>query len=114
VTRQHDDIPEALESNEDAMAYYGVIKPFFEQHPVKKDECERLCADTALAVQNILQRYWKVLFWEDEDAQNKAIDAIDDFLYDEIRGKNGVDLSLGQMDELIERTMQVARNRRVS
>lgn len=114
VTRQHDDIPEALESNEDAMAYYGVIKPFFEQHPLKQDECERLSADTALAVHAILQRYWKVLFWEDEDAQNKAIGAIDDYLYDEIRGKNGVDLSLEQMDELIERTMQVARSRRVS
>jgi len=114
VTRQHDDIPEALAGNEDAMAYYGVIKPFFEQHPLKQDECERLCAETALAVQDILQRYWKVLFWEDEDAQNKAVDAIDDYLYDEIRGKKGVDLSLEQMDELIERTMQVARNRRVS
>ena len=55
-----------------------------------------------------------MLFWEDADAQNKAVDAIDDYLYDEIRGKNGVDLSLEQMDELIERTMQVARNRRVS
>ncbi len=114
VTRQHDDIPEALESNEDAMAYYGVIKPFLEQHPLKQDECERLCTDTALAVHDILQRYWKVLFWEDEDAQNKTVDAIDDYLYDEIRDKNGVDLSLEQMDELIERTMQVARSRRVS
>jgi type I restriction enzyme R subunit len=114
VTRQHDDIPEALESNEDAMAYYGVIKPFFEQLPLKQDERERLCADTALAVHAILQRYWKVLFWEDEDAQNKAVDAIDDYLYDEIKGKKGVDLSLEQMDELIERTMQVALSRRVS
>ena len=61
-----------------------------------------------------MQRFWKVLFWEDEDAQNKAVDAIDDYLFDEIKDKKGVDLSLEQMDELIERTMQVARNRRVS
>jgi len=114
VTRQHDDMPEMLAGNEDAMAYFGVIKSYLEKHPLKQGGGEGLCATTALAIQDILQRHWKVLFWEDEDAQNKAIDAIDDYLYDEIKGKRGVDLSLEQMDKLIEHTMQVARHRRVS
>ena len=91
-----------------------MIKSYLEKHPLKQGGGEGLCATTALAIQDILQRHWKVLFWEDEDAQNKAIDAIDDYLYDEIKGKRGVDLSLEQMDELIEHTMQVARHRRVS
>lgn len=111
VTRQHDDIPGKLSGNEDAMAYYGVLKSYFEQHYLGKEECEELSADTALAIQDILNRYWKVQFWDDEDAQKQVINEIDDYLYDEVRGKRGVEISLDQMDELIEKAMQVARFR---
>lgn len=113
VTRQHDDIPEKLSGNEDAMAFFGVLKPFFEQHHLGKEECEGLTADTALAIQDILNRYWKVHFWDDEDAQKQVINEIDDYLYDEVRGNMGVEISLDQMDELIEKAMQVARFRSV-
>lgn len=114
VNRQHDDMPEKLSGNEDAMAYFGVLRPYFEQHSLDEGENEALCADTALAIQAILQRHWKVHFWDDDDAQKRAINDIDDYLYDEIRGNRGVALSLEEMDKLIERTMQVARHRRVS
>jgi type I restriction enzyme, R subunit len=108
VTRQHDDSPEKLSGNEDAMAYYGVLKPFFAEHP---EMCDALAADTALAVQSILERHWKVQFWDDEDARNQAVNDIDDYLFDEVKGKMGAELSLEQMDALIERTMQVAKSR---
>jgi type I restriction enzyme R subunit len=111
VTRHHDDIPAKLSGNEDAMAYYGVLKPFFEKHPLEPAQCEEIAADAGLAIQEILKRHWKVQFWDDEDAQKRAINDIDDYLYDEVKGKKGVEISLDQMDELIERTMQVARHR---
>jgi type I restriction enzyme R subunit len=111
VTRQHDDVPEPLTGNEDAMAYYGVLQPFFKQQHLDASQGEDLSAETALAIQEILNRHWKVHFWEDDDAQKGAINEIDDYLYDEIRGKRGVDIALEQMDDLIERTMQVARHR---
>jgi len=114
VTRQHDDIPAALAGSEDAMAYFGVLKPFFEQHPLNKKECEAICVEAALAIEDILRRHWKVLFWEDDDAQKKVIDVIDDYLFDEIKEKKGVELSLNQMDEMIESAMRVARHRRIS
>ena len=111
VTRHHDDIPDKLSGNEDAVAYYGVLKPFFEQHQLETAKCEEIAADVGLAIQEILKRHWKVLFWDDEDVQKQAINDIDDYLYDEVKGKKGVEISLDQMDELIERTMQVARHR---
>ena len=111
VTRHHDDIPGKLSGNEDAMAFYGVLKPFFEQHRLEAAQCEEIAADTGLAIQGILKRHWKVHFWDDDDAQKRAINDIDDYLYDEVKGSNGVEISLDQMDELIERTMQVARHR---
>lgn len=113
VTRHHDDIPGTLTGNEEAMAYYGVLKPFFERHDLEQVKCEAIAAETALAIQSILDRHWKVQFWDDDDAQKQAINDIDDYLFDEVKGNKGVELSLDQMDELIERTMQVTRHRRV-
>ena len=110
-TRHHDDIPEQIAGNEDAMAYYGVVKPYFEQHSLDKDKCEGLSAETALAIHEILSRKFKVQFWDDDDAQKQVINEIDDYLYDEIKGNNGVELSLEKMDDLIGRVMQVARHR---
>ena len=37
---------------------------------------------------------------------------IDDFLYDEVKEKYDIALSVEQMDEIIEKTMQVAKYRR--
>ncbi|WP_006524128.1 type I restriction enzyme endonuclease domain-containing protein [Desulfoscipio gibsoniae] len=113
TNRQHDDMPGKLSGNEDAIAYFGVIKPFFEQHHLDAAECEELSADTALAIQDILTRYWKVQFWDDEDAQKQVINEIDDYLFDEVKGNRGVEITLDQMDELIEKAMQVARYRSV-
>jgi type I restriction enzyme R subunit len=111
VTRQHDDVPGRLAGNEDAQAFYGLLKPFFETNELDDAVCEQVSADTALAIQAIVQRHWKVHFWDDADAQKRAINDIDDFLYDEVRGDRGVELATEQMDEIIERSMQLARHR---
>ena len=111
VTREHDDIPTKLGGNEDAQALYGVLKPFFDSCQPDAMACEEVSADAALAIQAILKRNWKVHFWDDADAQKRAVNDIDDFLYDEIKGVRGVALSTGQMDEIIERSMQLARHR---
>ena len=112
VTRQHDDIPEKLAGSEDAMAYYGVLRPSFEVETIHAADREDLAADAALAIQNILQEHFKVHFWDDTDAQNSVIDAIEDYLFDEIKGKRGIELSVEKMDEIIEQIMRIARNRK--
>ena len=107
ANRQHDDAPEQLAGNEDAMAYYGVLKPFFNDNV----DSEEIAAETALAIQHILQRHWKVHFWDDSDAQKQAMNDIDDYLFDHVRGERQVELDPARMDEIIERAMQVARHR---
>ncbi len=111
ANRQHDDVPEQLADNEDAMAYYGVLKPFLANGAETGSAVEEITAETALAIQEILQRHWKVHFWDDSDAQKQAMNDIDDYLFDHVKGERKVDLDLAQMDEIIERTLQVARHR---
>lgn len=111
ATRQHDDIPAKLQDNENAMAFYGVIRPFIEAHKLPDGQCEEFAADIALAVNDILKRNWKVHFWDDPDAEKRTVNEIDDYLYDEINGRRNLKLSLDQMDGIITQSMQVARHR---
>ncbi len=126
VGKVHDDIPDKLSGNEDAMAYFGVLKPF-----LASDECRRqndelkgnsdlsthnssfgdAAADAALAIHGILEKHKKVHFWNDEDAQKQAVNEIDDYLYDELKMERGIGLSFDQMDDIIEKVLQVAKYR---
>ena len=111
VGKVHDDIPDTLSGNEDAMAYFGVLKPFLEKHDLGEEDLESAAANTAIAIHGILEKHKKVHFWDDEDAQKQAVNEIDDYLYDELKTARGIDLSLDQMDDIIEKVLQVARHR---
>jgi len=111
VGKVHDNVPEQLSGNEDAIAYFGVLKTFFESHELSAEEIDSIAADTALAVRRILKKHEKVQFWDDEDAQKQAVNEIDDYLYDELKTKRGINLSIEQMDGIIEKVLQVAKHR---
>lgn len=103
ATKKHDGIPTVLEGNDNATAYYGVIKSFIAEDTV--------AASTALWIDETITQQYKVQFWDDTNAVNRAINAIDDYLFDEVKGSHGIDLSTDQMDAIIEKTMQVAKHR---
>jgi type I restriction enzyme R subunit len=107
----HDDMPDVLSGNEEAMAYFGVIRPFINARALSDAELEAVAADTAIALHGILEKHRKVHFWDDEDAQKQVINEIDDYLYDELKTARGIELSLDQMDEIIEKVLQVAKHR---
>ena len=112
VSGRHDDAPAKLRDNDEACAYYGVVKPVYLAHNTfSEQELDDMAADTALAAQTILLDCRKVDFWNDPDARNNVKNAIDDYLHDEIKYKHGVPLSVEQMDEVIEKLMRVARRR---
>jgi type I restriction enzyme R subunit len=112
VGKVHDDVPERLENNDEAMAYFGVLKPFFAEHDLSENTIEQIAADTAIAIQKILSVHRKIHFWDDEDAQKQVVNDIDDYLFDEVKNGRKVELSLNQMDDIIEKVLQVAKHRR--
>jgi len=105
VNRVHDDVPESLRDNEHAVAFFGILKPYFEPSD------EEVVCDAAKAIYEIMRRHWKVHFWDDIDAQKRAMNDIDDYLYDVVRGEHGIALTTAQMDEIIEKSIQLARHR---
>jgi type I restriction enzyme, R subunit len=111
VNKKHDDIPDILSDKEDAQAYYGVALPFFSSDDLNPEQSKMLAAEIGLEVERLMNTHRIVHFWNNDNAQKEVVNAIDDFLFDVIKGEKGVELSIDKMDELLEKLMTVARHR---
>jgi type I restriction enzyme R subunit len=111
VSRKGDDLPPALNGDADAAAVYGLLCPFITAHLGDAEPARTTAAEAAMAVWDIFRRNRKVGYWDDLDAQRRTMNEIDDYLYDELKDARGVALSTEEMDEIIEKAMQLARHR---
>ncbi|MEM8727612.1 MAG: hypothetical protein AAGE99_02735 [Chlamydiota bacterium] len=84
------------------------------KYEAKTRAIESVSAETSLAIQRIIEDHWKVDFRTDDDAQKSAVNGIDDFLCDEVKNKFDITLNWEQIDEIIEKTMQIAKSGRHS
>ncbi len=111
VSRKGDDLPPELNGDADAAAVYGLLRPFVANYQSDAGQAQTAAAEAAVAVWDIFRRNRKVGYWDDLDAQRRTINEIDDYLYDEVKGARGIALSTEEMDEIIEKAMQLARHR---
>lgn len=111
VSRKGDDLPPALNGDADAAAVYGLLRTFVANHLGDDEQAQNIAAEAAMAVWDVFRRNRKVGYWDDLDAQRRTVNEIDDYLYDEMRGARGIALSTDEMDEIIDKTMQLARHR---
>ena len=107
---QHDDVPDSISDNDEACAYYGMTRSYFSSQGLEVKE--EAAADMAESFQQSFEKEHVVGFWNNTDAVNKVKDRMDDFFYDELKKKHGIALESEQMDEIIDKTMQIANNRR--
>jgi type I restriction enzyme R subunit len=111
VNRKTDDVPLVLQGNDHAIACFGVLEPYFVRHITDAALAKDVAAEAAANIWAIVVRNRVVGFWDNLDAQRKAMNEMDDFLYDEIRSKRDIALTTEEMDEIIDRSMQLARHR---
>ncbi|MDD3094781.1 MAG: HsdR family type I site-specific deoxyribonuclease, partial [Candidatus Marinimicrobia bacterium] len=107
----HDDAPKLLGNNADAVAYFGTVKDILKTYPLNQPALETVSAEIALKIDEILLKHRKVQFWDDKDAQNRAINEIDDYFYDVIRKQKGIEITYDDMDAIIEKTFRIAKHR---
>lgn len=112
VNRKTDDVPAVLRGNDHAIACFGILEPYFGRHLADPASAKAVAAEAAASIWAIVERNRVVGFWENLDAQRRTMNDMDDYLYDEIRGRRGIPLSTEEMDEIIERSMQLAKHRR--
>ena len=111
VNRKTDDVPGVLLGKDHAIACFGILEPYFGRHVADAVQAKAVAAEAAVSIWAIVERNKVVGFWDNLDAQRRAMNEMDDFLYDEIRGKQNISLTTEEMDEIIDRSMQLARHR---
>ena len=111
INRKTDDVPAALQGNDHAIACFGLMEPYFGQHISDASQARAVAAEAALSIWRIIERNRVVGYWDNLDAQRRTMNDLDDYLYDEIRGSRDIKLTTEQMDEIINRVMQLARHR---
>lgn len=110
--KEHDDVPELLKNNDNAIAAYGVIHPILSELGLEEVQLKELSAECAAAFDKIIDSNNKVNFWNDDDAINNVKDMMDDYFYDVIRDEKGISIPSNIMDQVIEKVLFIERKRR--
>ena len=110
MTRTGDNLPPVLRHRDVAKAFYGVVNEVLGRLSVAEDALPGLAAEMAVRIDDAIQSRLVVDWRTNADRQNEMRNAIDDLLYD-VKSENGLALSVEDMDAIIERALDIAKNR---
>jgi type I restriction enzyme R subunit len=103
-------VPPALRSNDDAQAFYGILRPVLSRSG-NGQNVEEAAAEIALKLIEIVKAHHIVGVWSNDIAQNNMQNAIDDYFFDVLRDEKSIELPLDDIDTLEAQIMDVARAR---
>ena len=110
VTRTGDNLPPVLRHRDVAKAFYGVVNEVLGRLPVGAETLPGLAADVAVRIDDAIQARVGVDWRTNMDRQNEMRNAIDDLLY-AVKSEHGLALTVEDMDAIIERSLEIAKNR---
>lgn len=110
-SKRRDDVPDSIQENKEACAYYGAIKPYFEKCGAADKVAEEAALKTSLAVQKSFREKRVVDFWNKPDVVSLFENEVDDYLSDEIKAEFDLSLESEQIEEMIERIKHIAKSR---
>ncbi len=106
-------IPTEVRNDDLASALYRNTEPLLKD--VIGNDVSSISAQTAAAFAAIVRRHRKIGWQADIDVQNEIRNAMDDFLYDEVKGKHGIyALDAATMDRVIDNALAIARRQAAS
>lgn len=101
------DYPAKIRNNDDAKAYFGVLKQELE---LQVEKAEEVLADNALKVFEAIEEL-KIRDWEgNKDIQNKMAVELEELLYS-MKGRFGLNLTSDDIEKIIETLIMVAKRR---
>ncbi len=113
------DIPEELMSREVAQAFYGLTLEQFEEKVDDKNRLNEISATVGLGVDDLIKSMIldngkaKIDWHKKSDLIGQLEILIGDFLMDEIRDKYSINLSFGEINDLAEKYITIAKRRYV-
>jgi type I restriction enzyme, R subunit len=104
----HEDVPERLRADGTAVAVYHALEKHLSEAAPGKD-IRNDAADGAEAMLEIIRQRRVVNWTQREDIQNEMRNDLDDYLFDVMRDQKGLPLTPAIMDNIIDRTLSIAR-----
>ena len=105
------DLPSTIFGNEHAEAFFGVLEPVISSLDESNDSLRAEAAEISLKIIEIIKAHHIVDVWKNPMAQNKLRNAVDDYFFDVVRDKKGLDIPIEKLDEIELNVMDLARAR---
>ncbi len=109
LSRTGDKLPVILRDRDVAKAFYGVVSEVFARLGGEATTTDT-AAELAVKIDDAVQRNLVVDWRTNLDVQNRMRNEIDDLLY-EAKDKTGIVLTVEDMDGIVERSLDIAKNR---
>jgi type I restriction enzyme R subunit len=103
-----DPTPARLRDDSHAQAFWGLARRNLDKAGVGDPE---LAADIAVEVSRIVQNHRKIGWQNDRDIENQIRNDIDDFFFEELRGRRQHPIDPGIMDTIVDDVLASARVR---
>ena len=103
-------IPVRLEHREVAKAFYGLVYEVIGKVATGDFNPKEFSADIGLRIDEIVQNTVVVDWVNNTDIQNLMLNKIEEYLY-EVKDQYGITLSYGDIDTIMEQSLNVAKNR---
>ena len=105
------EIPSSLQNADVAKAFYGITNEELQSKFSDAETRKQISANTAFAIDEIIQKLVKVNWQNEVDIPKKMIHQIGDYLIDEVRDKYNIEISFEEIDKLAESCVNVAKIR---
>jgi type I restriction enzyme R subunit len=103
-------VPQSIKGDEDAQAVFGIVEPVLKM-VANGGASDDDAADVARTIVGIIKLHHIVDVWSNDVAQNNMRNAIDDYFFDVVRDKKGINIPVERLDELELQIMDIARAR---
>ena len=111
LSRTDSDIPVLLQNMDVAKAFYGITNEELQSKFADPVTRKQISANTALVIDEIIQKLIKVNWQNEVDIPKKMIHLIGDYLIDEVRDKYHLQISFEEIDRIAETCVDVAKIR---
>lgn len=111
LSRTDSDIPENLRDRDVAKAFYGIVSEDLSSKFDDKQIHKQIAADSAIAIDDIIQKLIKIDWQQNVDIPKRMIHLIGDYLIDEVRDKYQVSISFEEIDKIASGCVAVAKLR---